>query len=81
MEMTLIGTKAKRAPIYQNPSDFYQAFVNSYWEVHGESKKKDVVNKAQRKSKERDKETKRSFVEQAKAMKAAQVDKPSNNRR
>ena len=62
-------------------TDFYQAFVNSYWEVHGEGRKEDVVNEAQRKWKEWDGETKCSFVEQAKARNAAQVDKPSNSRR
>ena len=78
MQMTLLGTKANRAPIHRNPSDFYQVFVNSYWEVHGEGRKEDAVIEAQRNWKEWDKETKCSFVEQAKARKATQ---PSNSRR
>ena len=79
VQMTLFGTKANRAPIHRNPSDFYQVFVNSYWEVHGQGRKEDAVNEAQRTWKEWDKETKYSFVEQAKARKATQVDKPSNS--
>ena len=79
VQMTPFGAKANRAPIHRNPSDFYQVFVNSYWEVHGEGRKEDAVNEAQRTWKEWDKETKYSFVEQAKARKATQVDKPSNS--